>query len=153
MKEASAALEEDTQRLAAAKTRLKEENQRLEEQAEIQARQCQRDQAALKQMTSAHAHLTQRLAEEESSKHSLQKGSAELQARLQAAQEERAALGQQLQLERAAHQAELETTRAVTHNSRTRKDWEAQDMLKLCQRERDEIKAQLEEVKVSTGLY
>ncbi|XP_077950143.1 centrosomal protein of 128 kDa isoform X2 [Gasterosteus aculeatus] len=147
VKEASAALEEDTQRLAAAKTRLKEENQRLEEQAEIQARQCQRDQAALKQMTSAHAHLTQRLAEEESSKHSLQKGSAELQARLQAAQEERAALGQQLQLERAAHQAELENTRAVTHNSRTRKDWEAQDMLKLCQRERDEIKAQLEEVK------
>ncbi|XP_037305567.2 centrosomal protein of 128 kDa isoform X1 [Pungitius pungitius] len=151
MREASASLEEDTQRLAAAKIRLREENQRLEEQAEIQARQCQRDQAALKQMTSAHAHLTQRLAEEESSKHNLQKGSLELQAKLQAAQEERATLGQQLQLERAAHQAELENTKAMTHSSRTKKDWEVQDMLRLCQRERDEIKAHLEEVKADAA--
>ncbi|KAM8832560.1 centrosomal protein of 128 kDa isoform 2-T3 [Spinachia spinachia] len=151
VREASAALEEDTQRLAAAKIRLREENQRLEEQAEVQARQCQRDQAALKQMTSAHAHLIQRLAEEESSKHNLQKGSVELQAKLHAAQEERATLGQQLQLERAAHQAELENTRAMTHNSRTKKDWEVQDMLRLCQRERDEIKAHLEEVEADAA--
>uniref|UniRef100_A0A8C2X4D8 Centrosomal protein 128 n=1 Tax=Cyclopterus lumpus TaxID=8103 RepID=A0A8C2X4D8_CYCLU len=122
------ALGEETQHLAAAQTRLREENQRLEEQADTQARRCQRDQdtqaelqAALKQRTSAHAQLIQRLAEEENSKQKLQKGSLELQAKLTAVQEERAALGQQLQLERAVHQTELDSNKAMMEDSRTKK--------------------------------
>lgn len=156
MREASAALEEETQRLAAVQARLKEENQRLEERGDTQARRCQRDQdtqaelqAALKQMTSAHAQLVQRLAEEESSKKNLQKGSMELQVKLTAVQEERAALGQQLQLEREVHQTELDNTKALMGDSRTKKYREVQDMLKLCRQERDEIQAHLKEVKVS----
>ncbi|XP_054474484.1 centrosomal protein of 128 kDa [Anoplopoma fimbria] len=158
VREASAALEEETQRLAAAQTRLREENQRLEERADSQARRCQRDQdtqaelqAALKQMTSANAQLVQRLAEEEISKQNLQKGSLELQAKLTAAQKERAALGQQLQLEREVHQTELDNMKAMMEASRTKKYREVQDMLKLCDQERDEIKAHLKEVKADAA--
>ncbi|XP_078029821.1 centrosomal protein of 128 kDa isoform X2 [Epinephelus lanceolatus] len=158
VREASAALEEETLRLATIQTRLKEENQRLEEQADSRARRCQRDQdtqaelqAALKQMTSAHAQLIQQLAEEESSKKKLQKGSMELQAKLTAVQEERAALGQQLHLEREVHQKELDNTKAMIEESRTKKYREVQDMLKLCREERDELQARLKEVKVRSG--
>ncbi|XP_034383254.1 centrosomal protein of 128 kDa-like isoform X2 [Cyclopterus lumpus] len=158
VREASAALGEETQHLAAAQTRLREENQRLEEQADTQARRCQRDQdtqaelqAALKQRTSAHAQLIQRLAEEENSKQKLQKGSLELQAKLTAVQEERAALGQQLQLERAVHQTELDSNKAMMEDSRTKKYCEVQDMLKLCHHERDEIMAHLKEVKADAA--
>ncbi|KAL7387757.1 hypothetical protein ABVT39_000460 [Epinephelus coioides] len=158
VREASAALEEETLRLATIQTRLKEENQRLEEQADSRARRCQRDQdtqaelqAALKQMTSAHAQLVQQLAEEESSKKKLQKGSMELQAKLTAVQEERAALGQQLQLEREVHQKELDNTKAMMEESRTKKYREVQDMLKLCREERDELQAHLKEVKADAA--
>lgn len=156
MREASAALEEETQRLAAVQTRLKEENQSLEEKAHSLARRCQRDQdtqaelqASMKQMTSAHSRLVQLLAEEESSKKALQKGLLELQAKLTAVQEERAALGQQLQLEREVHQTELDNTRAMMEDTRTKKYREVQDNLTLCRQEREEIQAHLEEVKVS----
>ncbi|XP_049913692.1 centrosomal protein of 128 kDa isoform X2 [Epinephelus moara] len=158
VREASAALEEETLRLATIQTRLKEENQRLEEQADSRARRCQRDQdtqaelqAALKQMTSAHAQLVQQLAEEESSKKKLQKGSMELQAKLTAVQDERAALGQQLQLEREVHQKELDNTKAMMEESRTKKYREVQDMLKLCREERDELQAHLKEVKADAA--
>lgn len=156
MREASAALEEETLRQAAVQARLKEENQRLEERADTQARRCQRDQdtqaelqTALKQMTSAHTQLAQRLGEEESSKKELKKGALELQAKLTAVQEERAALGQQLQLEREVHQKELDNMNAMMEKSRTKKDREVHDMLKLCHQEQDEIQAHLKEVKVS----
>ncbi|KAI3364500.1 hypothetical protein L3Q82_011292, partial [Scortum barcoo] len=115
VREASAALEEESLHQAAVQARLKEENQRLEERADTQAHRFQRDQdaqvelqTALKQMTSAHAQLTQRLAEEESSTKELKKRASELQAKLTAVQEERAALGKQLQLEREVHQKELD---------------------------------------------
>lgn len=156
MRDASAALEEETQRQAAVQARLKVENQRLEERADTQARRCQRDQdtqaelqAALKQMTSINAQVTQRLAEEQSSKKELQKGVSELQAKLTAVQEERGALGQQLQLEREVHQKELDNMKAMMEDCRTKKDREVQDMLKLCRKEQDEIQAHLKEVKVS----
>lgn len=87
MKEASDALQEETLRQADIQARLREENKRLEEQADTQARHCHRDQdthaelqVALKQMTSAHAQLAQRLAEEERSKMVLQKDTLELNA-------------------------------------------------------------------------
>ncbi|XP_040921070.1 centrosomal protein of 128 kDa [Toxotes jaculatrix] len=158
VREALAALEEDSQRQAAIQARLREENQRLEKQADTQARRCQRDQdaqaelqASLKQMTSAHAQLAQRLAEEESFRKEAQKGASELQATLTVAQEERAALGQQLQLEREVHQKELDNMKAMMEDSRIKKDREVQDMLKLCRQERDEIQSHLKEVEADAA--
>ncbi|XP_060908504.1 centrosomal protein of 128 kDa-like isoform X3 [Labrus mixtus] len=158
VREASAALEEETRRQAVVQSRLKEENQRLEERADTQARRCQRDQdahaelqAALKQMTSAHAQLAERLAEGESVKKELQKSALELQAKLTAIQEERAALGQQLHLERDVHQKELDSVKKMMEDSRMKKDREVQDLLKLCHQEREEMQAHLDEVKVRSG--
>lgn len=148
-------LEEETRRQETVQARLREENQRLAERAEVQARRCQRDQdaeaelqAALKQVTSAHAQLVQRLAEEENSRKELQKTASELQSKLTAVEEERATLGRQLHLEREVHQKELQSVKATVEDSRTKKDREVQDMLKLCSRERDETQALLKEVKV-----
>uniref|UniRef100_A0A3B4ZPF4 Centrosomal protein 128 n=1 Tax=Stegastes partitus TaxID=144197 RepID=A0A3B4ZPF4_9TELE len=158
VREASAALEEEAQRQAAIQARLREENQRLEERADTQARRCQRDQdaqaelqAALKQVTTAHAQLAQRSAEEERSRKELQKGTSALQAKLTALQEERDALSKQLQLEREVHQKELDNTKATVGDSRIKKDREVQDMLKLCRQERDEIQAHLREVKADAA--
>uniref|UniRef100_A0A8D3CFY2 Centrosomal protein 128 n=1 Tax=Scophthalmus maximus TaxID=52904 RepID=A0A8D3CFY2_SCOMX len=146
MREVREALVEETQRQAAVQTKLREENQRLEERASTQARRCQRDretqdelQAALKLMTAARGQLAQRLAEEESSRKELQKGSAELQAKLTATQQERAALGQQLQLEREVHQKEVDNMKAMMEDNKMKKDREVKDKLKLCSREHDEM--------------
>uniref|UniRef100_A0A3B4TUE3 Centrosomal protein 128 n=1 Tax=Seriola dumerili TaxID=41447 RepID=A0A3B4TUE3_SERDU len=146
--------EQETQRQAAIQARLREENQRLEERADSHARRCQRDQdtqaelqAALKQMTLVRAQLAQQLAEEESSKKELQKGTSQLQAKLTVVQEEQAALGQQLKLEREVHQKELNNMKATMEDSRIKKDREVQDTLQLCRQERDEMQAQLKEVK------
>ncbi|XP_072218525.1 centrosomal protein of 128 kDa isoform X4 [Leuresthes tenuis] len=153
VREASAALEQETQHQAAIQARLREENQKLQEQAETQARRCQRDQDAraelqadLKQMTTAHAQLSQRLAEEESARKELQRGASELKAKVTALQEERASLGQQLQLEREVHRKELQSVKATIEDSRMRKDREVQEMLGLCRQDRDELQAQLREV-------
>ncbi|XP_029983691.1 centrosomal protein of 128 kDa [Sphaeramia orbicularis] len=158
VREASAALEEETRNQAAIQARLREENQRLEERADTQARHHQREedkqvelQAALKQMSSSHAQLSQRLAEEESSRKDLQKGAAELQAKLKAIQEEKAALGQQLQVEREVHRKELDNMKAIMEDSRSKKDRDVQDMLKLCRHEREEIQAQMKEVKADAA--
>uniref|UniRef100_UPI0037E9C0E8 centrosomal protein of 128 kDa n=1 Tax=Semicossyphus pulcher TaxID=241346 RepID=UPI0037E9C0E8 len=158
VREASAALEEDTRCQAAVQARLKEENQRLEERADAQARRFQRDQdaqaelqASLKQMTSAHAQLAQQLAKGDGSKMELQKSAMELQAKLTSVQEERAALGQQLQLEREVHQKELDSVKAMMEDSRMKKDREVQGLLKLCHQERDEIQAHLVEVKADAA--
>nr|XP_020473772.1 centrosomal protein of 128 kDa isoform X2 [Monopterus albus] len=153
VREASAALEGEAQRQTTIQARLKEENQRLEERADTEARRSQRDkdtqaelQANLKQMTLAYAQLAQRLAEEESSKKELQKGVSELQAKLTVVQEERATLGQQLQLEREVHHKELDNMKAMMEDRRIKKEREAQDMHKSCRRQQDEIQALLKEV-------
>ncbi|XP_047244009.1 centrosomal protein of 128 kDa-like isoform X4 [Girardinichthys multiradiatus] len=158
VREASATLEQDARCQTSIQARLREENQRLEEQADSQARRLQRDQgaqaelqAALKQMTTSHAQLSQRLAEEESTRKEFQKSSLELQAKLTLLQEERSALSQQLQLEREVHQKELENMKAIIKDDKTKKDREVHEMLKLCRQEKDEIKAQLREVKVRLG--
>ncbi|XP_008310994.1 centrosomal protein of 128 kDa isoform X2 [Cynoglossus semilaevis] len=126
-------LEEQTQCQAAVQAKLREENHRLEEQANIQARRNQREQdahaelqASLKRMTTAHAQLAQRLAEEESSRKELQKGASELQSKLATTQEEQTALRQQLQLERDVHQKELENMKAVMEDGVLKKDREMQ---------------------------
>ncbi|KAM9703298.1 centrosomal protein of 128 kDa isoform 2-T2 [Menidia menidia] len=154
VKEASAVLEQETQRQAATQAALREENQKLEERAAAHARRSQRDQdaqadlqAALKQLTAAHAQLSQQLAEEEGTRKELQRDATELKAKASALQEERAALGQQLQLERDVHQRELDSVKAAVEDGRTRRERELQEMLKLCRQDRDEIKAQLREVK------
>lgn len=103
-------------------------------------------------MTDAHAHLSQRLSQEDNARKELQKDNSELQARLTLLQEERSALSQQLQLEREVHQKELENMKATMKDDRMKKDWEVQERLKLCQQERDEIKAQLREAKVGSFL-
>lgn len=157
MKEASAALEEKTQHQAAVQARLEEENQRLEERANSQSRQRHRDQdaqaelqAALRKMTSSSDELTRQLADAERSNRELQKGSAELQAKLVVAREEKAALGQQLQLVREVHQKEVLNLKAAAEGSKTKKEREVQETLELCRRERDETRAHLSEVKVRT---
>ncbi|XP_029902904.1 centrosomal protein of 128 kDa [Myripristis murdjan] len=154
VREASSILKEQAKRQAVLQAQLREENQRLEERTDTQSRRSQMDQvaraelqASLKELTSAHAQLAQQLAEEESSKKELQKGNSELQAKLTVVQEERASLGQQLQLEREVHQKELANMKAMMENSRTKKDRELQDTLRLCQEEREEIQAHIKEVK------
>lgn len=77
-------------------------------------------------MTTAHAQLAQRLAEEESSRKELQKGASELQSKLATTQEEQTALRQQLQLERDVHQKELENMKAVMEDGVLKKDREMQ---------------------------
>lgn len=160
MREASAKLEEETRRQQAIQARLREENQRLEERAEIQAHRSKRDQdteaelqGALERITSAHAQVVQRLAEEEKSRKDLQKATSELQAKLTVVQEERSTLGQQLHLEREVHQKELQSMKAMMEESRIKKDREMQDMLKLCHQEQDKTQALLKEVKVRHFLY
>lgn len=155
MREASAALEQETQRQAAIQARLKEENQSLKEQVDAQTHRCQRAQdtqadlqATLKQMTAAHAQQTQQLAEEESAKKELQKGTSELRAKLTVLQEEWSALSQQLTLEREVHQKELKNMKDTNEDSRVKKDREVQEIIKVCRLERDDIKAQLMQVKV-----
>lgn len=151
-----AALEEKNLRQAAVQARLEEENHRLEEQADTQARRLQRDQdtqaelqATLKQMTSTNTQLSQQLAEEDRSRKELQRGSSELQAKLTAVQDECVALGQQLQLQREVHQKELHNMKAMMEDGGTKKGHEVQEMLRLRRQERDEIRAHLSEVKVS----
>ncbi|KAK0132895.1 Centrosomal protein [Merluccius polli] len=156
VRESSAALQEEARRL-------REENQRLEEQAGAQARRSQQDQethaslrAALKEeAASAHAQLaqlTQRLTAEERSGRDLQR---DLRAQLSAAQDERAALGQQLQLEREVHQKELESLRAAVAaaggGGRSRKEREVQETLRLCREEREEMQARITEVKAEAA--
>lgn len=155
MREASATLEQETQRQAAIQARLREENQTLKDQVNAQVLRCHKDQdtqaelqATLKQMTAAHAQQSQRLAEEEITRKELQKGTSELRAKLTVLQEERSALSQQLRLEREVHQKELENMKATNEDCRMKKDSKVQDMLKVCRQEQEETKAQLLKVKV-----
>nr|XP_043905052.1 centrosomal protein of 128 kDa-like isoform X2 [Solea senegalensis] len=140
VREAKAALEEETRHQATIQARLREQNQKLEEQVNTQTRRSQREkdtqaelQAALKQMTAAHAQLAQRLAEEESSRKELQKGASDFQMKLTVTQKEWAALGQQLQLEREVHQKELDNLKSLMEDNRVKKDCEMQAHLKEAQ--------------------
>uniref|UniRef100_A0A3B3CRL5 Centrosomal protein 128 n=1 Tax=Oryzias melastigma TaxID=30732 RepID=A0A3B3CRL5_ORYME len=153
VKEASAALEQEVLRHAAVQSRLKEENQTLEDRLEAQTRRSQRDQdrqaelqASLKQATAANAQLLERLAEEQSAVKELKRRNSDLEAKLTALQVERAALGQQLQLEREAHRKDLESV-----EDGVKKERRAQEVLKLCRQERDELKEQLRGVQADAA--
>lgn len=154
MRQAFASLEQETLKQAVVHSRLREENQRLEERADTHARCRQRDedkhselQNTLKQVTTSHAQLVQRLSEEENLRKELQKTTSELQAKLKGVQEERAALGQQLQLQREVHQKELDNIKALMEDGKSKKERDLQDMLKLFTQERDEMQRHLKEVK------
>ncbi|CDQ82136.1 unnamed protein product [Oncorhynchus mykiss] len=158
VREASIALEEEAQRQSVLQVRLREENQSLEERAEAVARRSQRDQeelhslqAAMKELTSARAQLTTRLAEEAALRTELQRSGAEGAVRLAAAQELRASLGQQLELEREVHQRELASLRATVQNGRTKQDRDIQETLRLCMKERNEMEHHLKEIKADAA--
>ncbi|XP_038824471.1 centrosomal protein of 128 kDa-like isoform X2 [Salvelinus namaycush] len=158
VREASIALEEEAQRQSVLQVRLREENQSLEERAEAVARRSQRDQeelhslqAAMKELTSARAQLTTRLAEEAAFRTELQRSGAEGAARLAAAQEQRASLGQQLELEREVHQSELASLRATVQNGRAKQDRDIQETLRLCMKERNEMEHHLKEIKADAA--
>uniref|UniRef100_A0A672IYP6 Centrosomal protein 128 n=1 Tax=Salarias fasciatus TaxID=181472 RepID=A0A672IYP6_SALFA len=131
-------LEEELQRQSAIQSRLRDENHRLEEEAEAQTRRCQRDrdaqaelQASLKQLKASHTQLAQRLAEEERSRKELLRDAGELKARLRELQEERDGLSKQLQLQRDGHRRELDNLRASAEEARARREREAQEALRL----------------------
>lgn len=114
---------------------------KLKEQIDAQVQSFQRErgaqaelQAALVQVRSANAQRSQQLADEEKRQKDLQESFAGLQAKLTAAQEEHAALLQQLQLERDVHQKEL---KSIEHT------------LARCRQERDEIQAQVHKRQVT----
>ncbi|XP_029487501.1 centrosomal protein of 128 kDa isoform X2 [Oncorhynchus nerka] len=158
VREASIALEEEAQRQSVLQVRLREENQSLEERAEAVARRSQRDQeelhslqTAMKELTSARAQLTTRLAEEAALRTELQRSGAEGAVRLAAAQELRASLGQQLELEREVHQRELASLRATVQNGRTKQDRDIQETLRLCMKERNEMEHHLKEIKADAA--
>uniref|UniRef100_A0A8C6U802 Centrosomal protein 128 n=1 Tax=Neogobius melanostomus TaxID=47308 RepID=A0A8C6U802_9GOBI len=157
-REAYTSLEHEVRNQAAIHTRLKEENQRLEERADSQARRRQKDedqhvelQQTVKQVTVSHAQLVQRLAEEEGLRKELHKSHSELQARLTAVQEERAALGQQLQLQREVHRNELDNIKAALEDGKSKKERDLQDMLKIFTQERDELQEHLKDVKADAA--
>ncbi|XP_072300874.1 centrosomal protein of 128 kDa-like [Eucyclogobius newberryi] len=158
VREAYTSLEQEARNQVAIHKRLKEENQRLEERVDSQARRRQKDddqqaelQNALKQVTSSHARLVQRLAEEESLRKQLQKSNSELQAKLTTVQVDRAALGQQLQLQREVHQKELDNIKVALEDGKSKKERDLQDMLKLFTLERDEMQKHLKEVKADAA--
>ncbi|XP_014000491.2 centrosomal protein of 128 kDa isoform X1 [Salmo salar] len=158
VREASIALEEEAQRQSVLQVRLREENQSLEERAESMARRSQRDQeelhslqAAMKELTTARAQLTTRLADEAAFRTELQRSGAEGAARLAAAQEQRASLGQQLELEREVHQRELASLRATVQNGRAKQDRDIQETLRLCMKERNEMEHHLKEIKADAA--
>ncbi|KAM6915010.1 centrosomal protein of 128 kDa [Xenentodon cancila] len=158
VRDASVALEQDTQRQAAIQASLREENQRLKEQADTEHRRFQRDQdkqaelqAALKQMTMAHTRLSQQLAEEEGARKELQRGSTDLKAKLTVLQEERVTLGQQLQLQREVHQKELDNVKATMEDNTMKSERRVQEMLRLCRQEQDEMQAHFTEVKADAA--
>ncbi|XP_019713591.1 centrosomal protein of 128 kDa isoform X2 [Hippocampus comes] len=154
-KESSDALQMELRRQSENLARLREENQRLIEQADTQTRLSQRHlnkqaelQVALSQMTSAHAQLAHRLSEAEASKKELQKVTAELQAKLAAVEDEPDTLRKQLQLEREVHRKELDNLKVAVEGGRTKRE-EMQDMLRLCRQQRDEIQSHLNDVKAA----
>uniref|UniRef100_A0A3B3Z824 Centrosomal protein 128 n=1 Tax=Periophthalmus magnuspinnatus TaxID=409849 RepID=A0A3B3Z824_9GOBI len=130
--------EQEARNQVAVHKRLKEENQRLEERMESQVHRQQKDeeqhtelQNTVKQVTSSHAQLVQRLSEEESLRKELQKSHSELRDKLMSVQEERAALGKQLQLQREVHQKELDNMKVYGFYSNAASDRELCEALRI----------------------
>ncbi|KAK7133490.1 hypothetical protein R3I94_015392 [Phoxinus phoxinus] len=139
--------EEEAQKQISLQVRMREENIRLKERVELQEQRRDEEQRSLldlqgsvKNLSSARADLTARLAEVESCKKDLEK-------QLTAAQEESSSFGRQLELERQVHQKELSHLRTTQQECKAKQERDVHDMLRLYQRERDELEALVRDLK------
>uniref|UniRef100_A0A671NA55 Centrosomal protein 128 n=1 Tax=Sinocyclocheilus anshuiensis TaxID=1608454 RepID=A0A671NA55_9TELE len=140
-------LEEEAQKQISLQVRMREENIRLQKRVELQQQRKEEEQRSLldlqgsvKNLSAARADLAAKLAEVESSKKDLEK-------QLAAAQEESSSFGRQLELERQVHQKELSHLRMIQQEGKTQKDRDLHDMLRLYQREREELEAFVRDLK------
>uniref|UniRef100_A0A673GRB4 Centrosomal protein of 128 kDa-like n=1 Tax=Sinocyclocheilus rhinocerous TaxID=307959 RepID=A0A673GRB4_9TELE len=140
-------LEEEAQKQISLQVRMREENIRLQKRVELQQQRKEEEQRSLldlqgsvKNLSAARADLAAKLAEVESSKKDLEK-------QLAAAQEESFSFGRQLELERQVHQKELSHLRTIQQEGKAQKDRDLHDMLRLYQREREELEAFVRDLK------
>lgn len=140
--------EEEARKQISLQVHMREENIRLKERVELQERRREEEQRSLldlqgsvKNLSTARADLTARLAEVDSSKRDLEK-------QLTAAQEESSSFGRQLELERQVHQKELSHLRTTQQECKAKQDRDVHDMLRLYQREREELEALVRDLKV-----
>ncbi|XP_077076068.1 centrosomal protein of 128 kDa isoform X2 [Siphateles boraxobius] len=139
--------EEEAQKQISLQVRMREENIRLKERVELQEQMREEEQRSLldlqgsvKNLSAARADLTARLGEVESSKKDLEK-------QLTAAQELSSSFGRQLELERQVHQKELSHLRTTQQECKAKQDRDVHDMLRLYQREKDELEALVRDLK------
>ncbi|XP_052441821.1 centrosomal protein of 128 kDa isoform X3 [Carassius gibelio] len=140
-------LEEEAQKQISLQVRMREENIRLQKRVELQEHCKEEEQRSLldlqgsvKNLSAARADLAARLAEVESSKKDLEK-------QLAMAQEESSSFGRQLELERQVHQKELSHLRMTQQEGKAQQDRDVHDMLRLYQREREELEALVRDLK------
>ncbi|XP_051510658.1 centrosomal protein of 128 kDa-like isoform X2 [Myxocyprinus asiaticus] len=145
--ETSRGLEEEAQKQISLQTRLREENNRLQERWELQEQRRDKEQrslldlqASVKNLSATRADLTAKLAEAESSR-------KELEKRLALALEESSSFGRQLELEREVHQKELSHLRTAQQEGKAKKDRDVHDTLRLYKREREELEALVKDLK------
>ncbi|XP_056620706.1 centrosomal protein of 128 kDa isoform X2 [Triplophysa dalaica] len=139
--ETSRGLEEEVQKQITLQGRLREESVRLQERLELLEQRRGEEQRSLvdlqgsvKNLSVARADLTTKLAEAESSRKELEKQHA-------AAQDEISSLGRQLEREKEVHQKELKHVRTTHREDIAKQDKDIHDMLRLYQREREELEA------------
>ncbi|XP_026147332.1 centrosomal protein of 128 kDa isoform X3 [Carassius auratus] len=140
-------LEEEAQKQISLQVRMREENIRLQKRVELQEHCKEEEQRSLldlqgsvKNLSAARADLAARLAEVESSKKDLEK-------QLAMAQEESSSFVRQLELERQVHQKELSHLRMTQQEGKAQQDRDVHDMLRLYQREREELEALVRDLK------
>ncbi|XP_016418073.1 centrosomal protein of 128 kDa isoform X1 [Sinocyclocheilus rhinocerous] len=140
-------LEEKAQKQISLQVQMREENVRLQKRVELQEHSKEEEQRSLldlqgsvKNLSAARADLAARLAEVESSKKDLEK-------QLAMAQEESSSFGRQLELERQVHQKELSHLRMTQQEGKAQQDRDVHDMLRLYQREREELEALVRDLK------
>ncbi|KAL0163868.1 hypothetical protein M9458_039621, partial [Cirrhinus mrigala] len=140
-------LEEEAQKQVSLQVRMKEENVRLQKRVELQEQRKEEEQrtlldlqGAVKNLSAARADLVARMAEMENSKRDLEK-------QLAAAQEESTSFARQLELERQVHQKELSHLQTTQQEGKAQQERDVHDMLRLYQREREELEALVRDLK------
>ncbi|XP_028809212.1 centrosomal protein of 128 kDa isoform X2 [Denticeps clupeoides] len=147
VRDASHALQDEARRQETLQDRLREENRRLEERNRTLDRQREQAeenlvdlQASVKELSTERTQLSSRLAQEEASRR-------DLQQRLTAADEERVSVVKRLETERDVHRRELAQLQESAQEGRARQDRDVQETHRLYQKEREEMQAQLRELK------
>ncbi|XP_057208760.1 centrosomal protein of 128 kDa-like isoform X3 [Triplophysa rosa] len=146
-RETSRGLEEEVQKQISLQGRLRDENVRLQERVELLEQRRDEEQRSLldlqgsvKNLSVARADLTAKLAEAESSR-------KELEKQLAVARDEISSLGRQLEREKEVHQKELIHVRTAHSEDKAKQDKDVHDMLRLYQREREELEALVGDLK------